>query len=271
MNKVANDNSNPTILGHSPVQDRHITVYQLEGHQTDIRPGLVQRDWMDALPQRFGYRCLPLNIANSFGWDILCSSTVGVRNVTRDGKDELEIRHADPNRPSAVSHFGSGILTFHIPVLFRTPKGTALHVSAPANQIRPGAHPLTGVVEADWLNFTFTMNWMITEKDRWVTFEKGEPICTVFPVDLAALEATQIELRDLNDDPECANAYRIAAQSRENFNASLKSGDPAAVKQGWQRDYFQGQDAPNHRTKLSLRQPTRCSKAPASKPNSKDT
>ena len=28
----------------------------------------LQRDWMDATPNRFAYRCLPLSIVNQTGW-----------------------------------------------------------------------------------------------------------------------------------------------------------------------------------------------------------
>jgi hypothetical protein len=35
--------------------------------------------------------------------------------------------------PSAISHFGSGILTWNVPYLFRTPPGYNLLVRGPAN------------------------------------------------------------------------------------------------------------------------------------------
>ena len=36
-----------------------------------IRPAPATRAWMDATPESFAYRCLPLNIANAHGWEIL--------------------------------------------------------------------------------------------------------------------------------------------------------------------------------------------------------
>ena len=43
--------------------------------------------------------------------------------------------------------------------------------------------------------------------------------------------------------------FAALSQSRQTFNAALKAREPDAQKQGWQRDYFQGQGAPNHWTK----------------------
>jgi hypothetical protein len=40
-----------------------LTLFTLGGPPPLIRPEPVERDWMDASPQRFAYRCLPLNIA----------------------------------------------------------------------------------------------------------------------------------------------------------------------------------------------------------------
>ena len=34
----------------------------------ELRPAPLERDWMDASGERFAYRCLPLSIANAYGW-----------------------------------------------------------------------------------------------------------------------------------------------------------------------------------------------------------
>jgi hypothetical protein len=49
-----------------------LIAYPTSGTAPDIRPSPATRDWMDALPEGFGYRCLPLNIANMHGWEIAC-------------------------------------------------------------------------------------------------------------------------------------------------------------------------------------------------------
>ena len=45
--------------------------YLHEAWQPLIRPAEPTRAWMDATPEAFAYRCLPLNIANAHGWEIL--------------------------------------------------------------------------------------------------------------------------------------------------------------------------------------------------------
>ena len=50
-----------------------LIAYVIDGHELRIRPAPVEREWMDDSDQRFAYRCLPLNIANAHGWEILCT------------------------------------------------------------------------------------------------------------------------------------------------------------------------------------------------------
>jgi uncharacterized protein DUF6065 len=52
-----------------------LIAHVIDGHHVDIRPAPVEREWMEATSQRFAYRCLPLNIANAYGWEVLCNAS----------------------------------------------------------------------------------------------------------------------------------------------------------------------------------------------------
>jgi Family of unknown function (DUF6065) len=94
----------------------------------------------------------------------------------------------------AVSHFGHGILTFHIPCLFRTEPGIDLLVQGPVNRPKDAIAPLSGIVETDWAPYTFTMNWQFTRPGIAVRFEKGEPFCHVWPLQRGALQTVEPEV-----------------------------------------------------------------------------
>ena len=47
-----------------------LTCYVHDGWQMHIRPAPSTRAWMDATPEKYAYRCLPLSIANTHGWEI---------------------------------------------------------------------------------------------------------------------------------------------------------------------------------------------------------
>ncbi|MCA1925427.1 MAG: DUF6065 family protein, partial [Thiobacillus sp.] len=80
------------------------------------------------------HRCLPLNIANTISWELL--NPVGFEAIWSGGddKDAIRITPDEADHPRlAVSNFGSGILTFHIPLLFRTPPGIQIMATGPIN------------------------------------------------------------------------------------------------------------------------------------------
>lgn len=224
-----------------------------------IRPASSRRDWMDATPESFAYRCLPLNIANAHGWEILNPNAFAARWNGGSDTNAVTIRMGGAKTDFApVSLFGSGVLTFHIEGLFRTPPGWNLWVGGSPNAPKDGVFPLTGVVETDWAPFTFTMNWRFTRPHQWVVFEKGEPICFFFPLQRTLLEGFEPRILPLDADPETAERFRLWSESRTAFHEKMASDPGARGADRWQKHYFQGRDVTgavegqDHRTKLRL-------------------
>ena len=146
---------------------------------------------MDELPQ--SYKCLPLVMANQWGWQILCPTDVV---VTWDGSASLtglQIEVAPQFTPAIKSQFGDGIVTFSPPWLFRTPRGWNLYLKGPSNRWKANCVPLEGVIETWWLNYTFTVNWKLVEPGT-IFFARGESLGQLVPVPHLTFEnATAIE------------------------------------------------------------------------------
>jgi hypothetical protein len=219
----------------------------------------ADRDWMDATPNRFANRCLPLRIAAQAGWFVLNSNPLRVTWNGGNHKSDIEIESLDGTETHyASSHFGSGILTWSLPFLFRTPPGYNLQVRGPANWPKDGAHALEGIVETDWLESTFTMNWKLTRAGLPVIFEADEPICMIAPLRRGELEAFEPEIREMGEEPALTEAYERWAESRGKFNQDLEVPDSDAARRGWQKDYVRGLTlggvrAKEHQTKLKLK------------------
>ena len=163
--------------------DRLVVVANETNNTLKLEKARQRVQWMDDTTNSFANRCLPLLSANELGWVISCPETF---TATWDGsagwENSIKIEHNGNNDLWFVSsHFGNGILTFHTGYMFQTSKGHGLYVKGPTNRHKSAIYPLEGLVETDWLTFTFTMNWRFTEKNKPVTFEKGEPFCQVFP------------------------------------------------------------------------------------------
>jgi len=235
-----------------------IIAYPTVAHPPKLRPAPSGRAWMDALPEAYAYRCLPLTMANAYGWEIC--SPVAFEAVWNGGITKADISIAsDDEGLMPTSHFGSGILTFHVGYLFRTEPGISLMAQGPVNRPKDAISPLSGLIETDWSTYTFTMNWMFTRADTPVRFERDEPFCHVFPADPAMLEAAQPVVAPFESDKETNERHKAWSESRNTFNADLLNPDSPARSQKWQKDYYRGyhpdgaKAAEEHRTKLRLK------------------
>ena len=243
--------------GPATESDAHRIAWIRElGPAPEVRPAPLQRDWMDATPEKYAYRCLPLNIANAQGWELL---NIGGFAATWDGgagKEAISLVLDDPTYPCAMSHFGSGVLTFSIRGLFRTPPGIDLMVTGPVNRPKSGIQALTGVIETDWSEFGFTMNWLFTDKNREVRFDAGEPFAMLIPIPRALANSLDPVIVEGENDSELWRRHMAHRLSRADFIEDLKVEDSQARQKGWQRAYFGGPAeaiTPEHRTKVRLK------------------
>ncbi len=238
-----------------------LNCYPVDSHPPRIAPARRDRPWMDALPN--ANRCLPLSIANAYGWDLLAPTAFSVHWNGGPGTEDLRIVGADgaPLTGFAESNFRGGIVTFHAGYIFRTDPGWNLLVTGPFNQPKDGISPLAGIVETDWLPYPFTMNWQFTRAGV-VHFAKDEPFCRIVPVASQALSEIQPEIHPLESDQELADQFRQWRERRDLFRVNVRSGDQPTIREAWQKFYFkaelpngQAAAAPSHVQKLRLAEP----------------
>jgi hypothetical protein len=224
-----------------------------------VRPAPPKRDWMTQSPGRFAYRCLPLVIANSHGWELLVDQAFAATWSGGSAASEMEISFLAESRSSLpASHFGEGVLTFQVGYLFETDERHNLWITGPINSPKDGIIPLSGVVETDWIPYTFTMNWMFTRPGT-VYFERGEPFCHFFPVPRGLLNAVDPEIRDLEEVPDKARIFTTWRTSRAAAIDLLYAGQVRPADQGWDKHYYWGQTpdgkvvAEDHETRLAVK------------------
>lgn len=242
-----------------------LTCYAVNESPPKLVAAGPHRAWMDQFPDKHAYRCLPLTIANAHGWEVLMPVPI---EVTWNGGPLISdlkvmaLKRLAGNRPLdhfARSNFSRGIVTFHTDYIFRTEPGWDLIATGPVNRPKDNTYPLTGVIEADWLPYPFTMNWQIMRPGR-VLFEEDEPFCFIFPIPKQALLDCQPEIRRLADDPEFNQQHEVFRTSRDEFLKRMKAGDKEVIRRGWQRHYFvgrhpDGKTVDGHLNKLRLKEP----------------
>lgn len=238
-----------------------LTGYLHPGWAPLIRPAPATRPWMDATPESFAYRCLPLNIANAHGWEVLTPCSFDAIWNGGGGIEAVTIKPGAGSNPerAPVSLFGQGVITFHVEAIFRTPPGWNLWVGGSPNRHKDAIAPLTGIVETDWSPFTFTMNWRFTRPHQWIHFDALEPFCFLFPLQRAAIEAFKPAFAPLGADPATEARFRAWSDAREAFQAKVQREPPVAPAERWQKHYYRGVDVvgetlvDDHHTKLRVK------------------
>jgi hypothetical protein len=242
----------------SPPQ-RKLTAYIMTGHTVFMRPGEAAREWMDETPESYAYRCLPLTVANMHGWEVLCPAPFRCIWDGGIGREAIRIEGGDAHASLLpVSHFGSGVLTFHVNALMRTDDNINMMAMGPINRPKHGIAPLAGVIETDWSPYTFTMNWMFTAPGIWVEFEKGEPFCHLMPLERGFVESFVPVAKTIDDDPALKAEHDAWQVSRNQFNEDLMKPGSEAAKEKWQKLYYRGLRAdgtefPKHQIKLRVK------------------
>ena len=225
-----------------------LTCFEVEPGRVEIRPAEPRRAWMDATPAKVAYHCTPINMANSHGWEMLCPVAIEAEWNGEVGLDAVQITYPE-GKPAhqfiAESRFTSGIVTLNPTVIIRTPPGHNLWVQGPPNVFKDGIAPLSGLIEADWMPFTFTMNWKITRPGHKVRFERGEPFCFFFPVVRGLVDGIDPVITPLQSDVELMRSYLVTRFKR---NLAAMTGAREDTK-GW---YTRGEGAvPDHQTRAA--------------------
>jgi len=223
-----------------------LICYPLSDDPPPLRAAPSKRDWMDATPEAYAYRCLPLAIANSHGWEVVNPIAFEAEWSGKIDKDSIAIE-VDDSAPipttshvKPMSHFGSGIITFELPFMLRTPPGWNVMVSGPINRPKDGIAALSGVIETDWSPYTFTMNWMFTRPGCRVRFEAGEPIAHIMPMRRGQLEKFDPEVRIIHEDVDRLEQNNLWRESRTGFLDGLEGKEDWAVDEKWQKLYYRG-------------------------------
>ena len=214
---------------------------------------------MDASIVKVAYRCLPLSIANQAGWVIRSPHSF---RATWTGGDEGSCTRLEPFDgvdPRFDMHiktnFGTGIVSFAMPWIFRTPPDYGLMVRGPVNTVRKNAAPLEGMVETDWAPYTFTMNWKIVQPHIRVEFRREEPICMITPFPLTLLEQFRPRVTEIRENPALEGEFKAWHAERRAHGEASKSL-PFEQKEFKLRylkgEHMDGASHQGHRSKLTL-------------------
>jgi hypothetical protein len=193
---------------------KKITINNIyESSAFEIVPTKVKRDWMDNSHDKFAYHCVPLNVANTYGWSVLSPESFSVTWNGGSQTDSIKVNGGSGSQ-WVSSHFGGGVFTIGVDFVVRTEDGISLYVRGMPNEPHRGIYPLDGIIETDWLPFTFTFNYIFTEPCT-VKFEKDEPLFSFFPIERSFIKEFELKRANIKEDKEFFKKFTEYSKSRK--------------------------------------------------------
>ena len=186
---------------------------------------------------KFAYKCLPLNVANQYGWSVLSPCDFKVSWYGGGSSNSVEVFDIPEEFENIVSgHFGSGTFTINVDFIIKTPKGYSLYVRGVPNKDYGIVQPLDAIVETDWLPFTFTYNFKFIDSGV-AEFKKGEELFSFFPIKRDTVENFSIHAQSIREDSNLERDYLEFTDSRM---SALEHSATSKEQYRFQRFYLEG-------------------------------
>jgi hypothetical protein len=208
-----------------------------------------KRDWFTP----HFYKCLPLSIANMqgfafsspFSFDVFWNGENKTESISFNIYDDTKIHNFERmSQVSVTSEFGFGIFTMHFPLILKTPPNVNLMTIAPPNYPLPGISPMSGVIEADNLSFTFTLNFKIDLPNTLIKIEKNYPLMGIIPIPRYYCDSFELvnayDILNKDDIEEQRQIAREQANDRDKQNKYNEKPDGR---------YYKGTDIRNNKFK----------------------
>lgn len=177
-----------------------ITLKKTHQNPPRIQQSRIKRDWMDATYNKHAYQCLPMTVANVYGWELQMEEELVVQ--WDGGNTPPTILSGETTASGRVQAVSSiiGMISINMGWVINTEEGFNTWISGPPNYFMDGAVPLTATLPSYWWPDESQMNWKITKIGEPVVFEAGSPFCFFNIYDNTVLEGAEISVQNLWDD-----------------------------------------------------------------------
>jgi hypothetical protein len=229
---------------------KYIEINRLHGENVfEVIQNKVKRKWMDETEGN-AYRCIPMNVANSYGWTVLSPSDFSVNWDGGRLKHSMTVE-VNGNFPYKIvsSEFGHGIVSIVPDFIVRTSKNVSLYVRGVPNQMAVGLQPFDAIVETDWLPFTFTFNYKFSKPGK-LTIKKDQPLFTFFPIERGYIESFETINTTIQKDKEFYEDYLNYEKLREDQRSGKDKENVGSYLKG--KLYDKEFDIENHIKKVNI-------------------
>lgn len=192
-----------------------INIYKIPENTGKFSIAVSQksRGWMNENPH--SYRCVPLSIANTYGWDILLPEAIELEWNGGKEKNDVKVLKGKCFKP----HFGSGTVTLEGSYSWQTTEDVQIMVMPIPNADQYDLVSLTAIVETDRLQYPWFLTCQLTHPGKY-KFESGTPLARIIPIRIKDVINSSISIQ--SEPKEYAEYRAWQAESRNEFEKNKK-------------------------------------------------
>jgi hypothetical protein len=215
-----------------------------QGSHIGISPMSIKRSWMDSTPEKHAYRCFPVTQANMVGWNLYCDEDIKfIWNGTTDTSPEnIKILKG---QDFIYTGRGQSTVSFVTGLIFKTEKNISFLVINPVNYFNSDFETMSYLISTSWYDNDFPLAIRAKTPNKEITIKAGDPIATIIPISLTALDNTVIEIYDYSDEND------IRQNIRKSYGDAAAAINKAGQWTDWYRDAVneKGESLGAHETK----------------------
>lgn len=194
----------------------------------NIKQTRVKRDWMDNTWEAHAYKCFPLSITNSIGYEISCPEDIV---FIWDGIDDTSPDHIkilEGHKYCSTARANS-TLSFITNIVFETDDQTSmLHMPVP-NYFRDEYQVFTTLISTSWYRQSFPSVIKLLKPNVEIVIKAGEPIATIIPISLTKFSQDELSLYNYETTEE---EVKYNEERLKVFTEKFSNGDFS----NWYRD-----------------------------------
>lgn len=197
-----------------------ITAY-LNKNAVNIKQTRIKREWMDNTFSGHAYRCFPISLANSIGYELSLPEDItfiwdGIDDTSPDHIKILKgTKYCNTSRANATLSFKTGII-------FKTNKNISMmHMPVP-NLFNYDYQTYTSIISTSFYDIEFPSAIKVITPNKEITIKANSPFATIIPISLTEMSNTELILESLDKTQEYYNYQNEKAKA---FNDITSQGE----------------------------------------------
>lgn len=168
-----------------------------QSNSVNIKQTRIKRDWMENTWEKHAYKCFPVSLANTIGYEL--SLPIDVSFIW-DGVNDASAEHIKvlSGEEFIYNSRANATISIKTGIVIKTDNNISfLHMPVP-NLFNENYQTFTSLISTSFFDQEFPSAIRILKANEVITIKADEPFATLLPISLTELSKTELNLKNFN-------------------------------------------------------------------------